>query len=605
MMRLYDLTALAALLSFIAGAICPAQTIAPLALPPGGEDILPANAVTQLQLRAAPDLAKMELLTPEDGPFGHVLRVETLRRTTNTNQIALHIPNAGPITGRDVLFVCFYARTTKTTAENGQGRMLVRFDHATPGQGNVAFPHGFYPGAEWEPFWRPIAGSRGNFAPGEAVLKIELGASGTGVQTIEIADLRVVNFKRSIKESDLPFMKRTYVGREPDAPWRQPALERIETIRKGDLTLTVLDAQGQPLPNAKVKVTMTRHAYKFGSAIGERFILGKTETSQTFRNWFLKLFNTASIENAIKWQNFVREDRRQVAERILREVLIPNDILHHSHLLIWPSWKYAPPALREMRNDKEAVRNMCEQRIVETIQWGKQFGLKEWQVVNELEDNNEIPDMLGNRYDVVAGWYKLAAQTDPSVKLYINENGILAGNKAKAYEKTIRELLARGARIDGIGFQGHVGQIPIQNILERLDHFQKTFNLPILITEYDTVTPDKELQGDFTRDFMIAVFSHPATEGFIMWGFWDGAQWLNDAPLFFEDWTLKPAGKAYIDLVLNQWWTQLDGSTDAKGQYQGRAFFGKHQIEVTLGDTTQSLQVDFTSSGSHYEIRMP
>src|SRR6185369_17067802 len=49
-----------------------------------------------------------------------------------------------------------------------------------------------------------------------------------------------------------------YEGREPTAAWRATAAARIEQIRKGDFTLSVVDAAGAPLAGATVSVTQTR-----------------------------------------------------------------------------------------------------------------------------------------------------------------------------------------------------------------------------------------------------------------------------------------------------------------------------------------------------------
>lgn len=50
-------------------------------------------------------------------------------------------------------------------------------------------------------------------------------------------------------------------------------------------------------------------------------------------------------------------------------------------------------------------------------------------------------------------------------------------------------------------------------------------------------------------------FSHPSVDAFIMWGFWDGNHWHQNAPIFNLDWSIKPSGQAYIDKVFNEWWT--------------------------------------------------
>lgn len=76
-------------------------------------------------------------------------------------------------------------------------------------------------------------------------------------------------------------------------------------------------------------------------------------------------------------------------------------------------------------------------------------------------------------------------------------------------------------------------------------------------------------------------FSHPGIDGFIMWGFWDGKHWADNAPLYDKDWNLKPEGEAWMQLVFDQWWTDENGNTDARGRWQTRAFLGEHRVTVT------------------------
>jgi hypothetical protein len=65
-----------------------------------------------------------------------------------------------------------------------------------------------------------------------------------------------------------------------------------------------------------------------------------------------------------------------------------------------------------------------------------------------------------------------------------------------------------------------------------------------------------------------------------MWGFWDGAHWQSKAPLFTKDWELKPAGKAYRDLVLGQWWGRGEGKTGSDGVFNFRGTQGDYELSV-------------------------
>ena len=56
--------------------------------------------------------------------------------------------------------------------------------------------------------------------------------------------------------------------------------------------------------------------------------------------------------------------------------------------------------------------------------------------------------------------------------------------------------------------------------------------------------------------------------------------WLDEYGFYDRDWKLTELGKAYKQLVLNEWWTNFDGKADEKGLCKVPAFFGRHNIEV-------------------------
>ena len=80
--------------------------------------------------------------------------------------------------------------------------------------------------------------------------------------------------------------------------------------------------------------------------------------------------------------------------------------------------------------------------------------------------------------------------------------------------------------------------------------------------------------GEYVRDFMTAVFSHPKVKAFIIWGFWEGYHWRaqQGAAMFRRDWSVKPNGEAYRDLVFNKWWTRWTGVANSEGWVALRAF---------------------------------
>jgi hypothetical protein len=85
--------------------------------------------------------------------------------------------------------------------------------------------------------------------------------------------IKCLNYKNTLALDDLPHTKPSYLGREPDADWRQAAAERIEQYRKGPMRIRVFDANGNPVSDAEVRVAFQKHAYHFGSAVSANRIV--------------------------------------------------------------------------------------------------------------------------------------------------------------------------------------------------------------------------------------------------------------------------------------------------------------------------------------------
>jgi GH35 family endo-1,4-beta-xylanase len=193
----------------------------------------------------------------------------------------------------------------------------------------------------------------------------------------------------------------------------------------------------------------------------------------------------------------------------------------------------------------------------------------------------------------MAAWMR---QEDPRAVLYLNDYDITTGRRVADYAVQIRKFLEQGVPIGGIGVQGHLhgdtlDSVALQQSLDRLAEFK----LPIRITEFnfpgqrskyygkrDAVLSAEEEQDKARAlaEFYRICFAHPAVEGIMMWGFWEGANWIPVSSLFRRDWSPTPAAIAYRDLVFKQWWTTAQGTANAEGRCELRAFFGKHRVKA-------------------------
>ena len=146
--------------------------------------------------------------------------------------------------------------------------------------------------------------------------------------------------------------------REPDADWRIAAHQRIDRLRKGDLVVEVKGAGGQPVVGAKVRATMRRHAFRFGSAVAAEELLGPAPDNRHYRDAFERLFNCAVFENDTKWPQTYRgvPSRVDEAHAWLKE----RQIAVRGHCLVWPSWRWLPKDLKAFADDPDELRRHAD-----------------------------------------------------------------------------------------------------------------------------------------------------------------------------------------------------------------------------------------------------
>ncbi len=570
---------------------------------PAGEAVVAAEGPEQLQL-AGSKAALARVGSVESVVDGRTRPVKSVRvppeAVGDPWSVQLNAPIHRPVNRGDRLLATFHVRCVESMT--GHGLVMFTFEKASPPHDKSA---SVQVGASerWRRYHVPFE-ARADYAPGEAQVTLQMGMID---QTIEVAGLEVTNYGESVALEDLPRTRITYRGWEPDAAWRDEAASRIEKHRKGDLRVRVVDGQGQPAAGVAVRVQMQRHAYRFGSALAVRALLASGEDGDRYRARVERWFNEAVFENAMKWRNHGTATLDEIDQAL--SWLADRDITARGHVMVWPGWRWLPDPLESLRDDPDALRQAVDQRVIDaaTRYRGR---LLDWDVLNEPYSNRDLMDVLGDRE--TARWFRLAHEHDPDTTLYINDYGILThGDRSSsphqdAYFEIIKGLIDAGAPVQGIGMQGHFGSslTPPQRLWETLDRFA-TFGLPIKITELDIDLTDRELQADYLRDFMTAVFAHPATEGIIMWGFWEARHWRPEAALFDRQWNRRPVADAWERLVFERWWTDEPVTTDAQGEAMVRGFCGEYRVTADVDGSSVQQTVTLTREGTEIELALP
>ena len=434
-------------------------------------------------------------------------------------------------------------------------------------------------------------------------------------QTVEVGGAAVLNYHNLVNYDQLPVRLHNdyYPGQEPNAPWRAEAAASIEQIRKANLTILALDASGQPAPDAHIHVEMLQHAFKFGTAVISNRFGGGNAQNNTYAEKLLNLdgqghgFNEVVFENDLKWPAWEQHwysTWTEIATAV--QWLQARDISIRGHNLAWPGWSYSPPDLEPNQGNPNYLKTRIRNHLQHILTYpGVGSACADWDVLNEITQNNDYANALAGTPGYVTGreiYPEIFRQADslvPGSVLYLNdyvaiERGDNDDGAMAIWKTRLDELLAAGAPVEGIGFQGHFGAFPtgIPTVNAIYDDFWNTYGLEAKVTEYDIdrlVPP--ATQADYMRDILTVTFAHPSQKGFLMWGFWDGAHWLSNAPIFNTDWSIKPSGTAFIDQVFNQWWTDETLFTGPDGTATVRGFRGQYRVTVSCGDTGQEFFV--------------
>ena len=565
--------------------------------------LLETSELSQLHPVSEGEDAAFTVTDTPDQPFVKAMRVEVKHRTDPAWKVQLtSLPSLGPVKKGDVIFITFRTRCTASSAETGGGHVFATLQQTRTYDSLASLNAA--PGKEWTCLYLRAVAQR-DYPAADLELVLHLGAC---EQTLDFGGFVAVNLGPGIDLLQLPFTHITYDGQAADAPWRQKALARIENTRKGDLAIQVLDAGGKPVTNAAVHVRMTRHAYQFGTFLEEDIVLRETDNGRKYRETVSRLFNRVTCP--LYWSDWGWQDPAGRLRFIaIAQWAKENGFYTRGHNLIWPGWHWMPKEMEALKDKPAALKKAIDAHLAEVVTVMKPIGFDTYDVVNEPRANHDVQDILGPAE--VARWFTLVHDLDPHPVLGLNEYAIVAGGgdtvrEQELYAKQIRELLEANIPVGVIGVQCHMGEnlTPPQKVLEILDRLA-TLKLPIHATEFDISTDDEQTQGDYMRDFLIAFFSHPATESVTQWGFWEGSHWSPRAALFAKDWRVKPSGQAYLDLVLGKWWTDETRTTDRQGYCRVRAFLGDHAVTVTYpGGHALTRAVRIARDGNTLTLRL-
>ena len=428
--------------------------------------------------------------------------------------------------------------------------------------------------------------------------------------------------------------------------------DNIERYRKGKVTVTLKDENGNPLSGVKVRATLKKHEFKHGAHI---FMLDQFETEEEnkeYRELFPKYFNLATVP--FYWKDLEPEEGkprynadsvniyRRPSPDLCIDFCRKNGIDPKLHCLFYD--KVIPDCTP--KTDAEEMKKLYEKRFSEIAERYGNGVMYDVEVINELLQTHywTTNSVISDAKDSLEWSFGLAEKYFPNNQLGINEHtGLCWMDRCRATDKYysyIEANMLKGARIDAIGMQYHLFN-------KREDEYEKTrltlnpeslyrhmdlysnFGKPLQITEvtvpaYSWASEDEEIQAEIIEKLYSIWFSHPNVEQIIYWNLVDGyAHLWNPDPeeikasqgnmslgenyyyggLLRFDLSPKPAYYTIKNLIQNVWHTEETLVTSEKGTCSFRGFYGEYELEFDEDGKTMKKTV-FLSSKDDNEIKV-
>lgn len=412
--------------------------------------------------------------------------------------------------------------------------------------------------------------------------------------------------------------------------WRSDADTRIESYRKANLQLNLIDTYGRPVSNASVDIELDSHDFVFGGILRAKHFAGVEDNidTGTYKTNALKFFNCFGLQNALKPK--LRNGHEQYLPGFFAWANA-NGIPVRGHSLLWPgnpSKDHLTPTVRALLEacydatpeNLDTAKAALAQGILDDItEWAGLWDVYEWDVMNEPVSNHEVQDMLG--VDAMADWFATAKNEaiDPNAGMLVNDFQIISApstvagwpqntytSRSTDYKAVLDQLIGDQAPLDAIGFQSRFGWERTDPVLlyTRLEEFA-AYNLPMAGTEFEVKSraydanlnyefaPSEALRAQITGEVLRTYYSHPSVYAFNAWTFYN-----DDYGFFMLDGTPKLNALVWYYLTKLQWHTAESLQTDTAGQTNLRGFLGTYDLNVEHAGNQYTKTIFLGADGS-------
>ncbi|MEM1211651.1 MAG: hypothetical protein AAGI68_05065 [Planctomycetota bacterium] len=359
--------------------------------------------------------------------------------------------------------------------------------------------------------------------------------------------------------------------------WVDAAQERIERHRMTDLRVIVLDAAGDPVEGATVRIEQVAHDFEVGCTFDDRVVMG-----MDLGDPVLGVFNAISLAPLTGWA--VMESAVDDVRGLDRLDAVLSGVATTGRTIRWGPVLSADPAANPdwlAGQDAKAVEASVREHVgvVMTV-FGKR--IDGFDLYADALSHSMMQDRLG-----LAGVRRLFQQARflaPGVPMSLRVRGGLSPGREGRLFETVAGLNQLVVPFDGLTieqrFEGRVEPLRLERSLDRAGALGK----PITLAELEVGGPTPVAAAINLETVLRLAFAEPSVAGVYMKSVRPSEGLARHAELIGADAEPTPSGKALEGLFRGLWWTDTVGTGDELGNVYRRVFAGRYRLSVLEGE---------------------
>jgi len=392
--------------------------------------------------------------------------------------------------------------------------------------------------------------------------------------------------------------------REDPDNWEEEANERIEKLRKSNADIKIVASSNHNKGQASgytLQVEQKTHNFAFGTALdcGHVSECLQSEVDDEYCQFASDHYNmlVCAYRMKIRYVEEVQGEYNYQSGDDMIEWTKLHNMRARGHALLWAKESNNPDWLKPMYGD-EFIAAVYD-RVDDATKRYSGY-VEHWDVINEMVDQGGESHRFYIEHsgdeNIRPKIFQRAKEISPETMFFLNDYGIVDDRYGRfnLFQEQIRELLAGGAPIDGIGLQSHFTgyELDPYQIKDNVDKLSNEFGIPMWVTEFtwsrgDIDDPNHELHAKQLENYYRLMFSLESINGFLMWHFSNG----KDSNIVDTDtFTTNLAGEKYISLYHEEWRTNAtleDQGTENENEiatFSFRGFKGDYNIKLMDGD---------------------